>query len=319
MLSPLRADKTVAVPEAALFALGAAAGLAVAAVAGLFSVVSADRTAPEAEFAASPIIMERLDAPGFGRREYPLREFARAEGPARKPLIAVVIDDLGLSEAAYARAQRLPGPITLSILPYGERAVSQALSATAAGYEVIAHVPLEPDGNEDAGPGALRVDQPTERLRALIAAHVRAVPGAVGANGHMGSRFTADRGAMRILIEEIDRRGLLFLDSRTTAETAALQAAADVGARILTRDVFLDDADDREAIKEQLRALESLAMEQGFAVAIAHPRVETVAALGPWLATAPSRGFELVTLTELAARTGSSPALVATTPAPALR
>ncbi|MEL6365493.1 MAG: divergent polysaccharide deacetylase family protein [Pseudomonadota bacterium] len=306
----------------ALFAVGAAGGLALAALAGAFSAVSASRDAAPAE-ASGALTALRFDAgPAVpASRNAALSEFQAAAPPAPsgRPRIAIVIDDLGLTEEADARIRRLPGALTVAVLPYGPRARAQALAASAAGREVIVHIPLEPAGEETAGPGALRTDHDSARLRRLVEAHLAAVPGAVGANGHMGSRFTADRGAMRILIGEIDRRGLFFLDSRTTAATAAPAAALDVGASILTRDVFLDDDPAEEAVRAQLRALEEIARQDGSAIAIGHPRPQTIAALGPWMATAPARGFDLVLLSELEREGATGPALLAATSVPDLR
>ena len=39
--------------------------------------------------------------------------------------------------------------------------------------------------------------------------------GYIGVNNHIGSRFTRDAGRMKIVLSELQRRGLLFLGSRT--------------------------------------------------------------------------------------------------------
>ena len=51
------------------------------------------------------------------------------------------------------------------------------------------------------------------------------VPYRKGVNNHMGSRFTADRDLMRVLLKPVKDRGLFFVDSRTTAKTVALDEA----------------------------------------------------------------------------------------------
>lgn len=47
-------------------------------------------------------------------------------------------------------------------------------------------------------------------------------------------------------------------------------------------------------VKSQLALVERIARETGYAVAIGHPRKETLEVLGPWLTSAPARGFDLV-------------------------
>ena len=46
-------------------------------------------------------------------------------------------------------------------------------------------------------------------------------------------------------------------------------------------------------------AVSRIARETGYVVAIGHPRPETMEVLGPWLTTAPARGFDLVFASEL--------------------
>ncbi|MEM9421376.1 MAG: divergent polysaccharide deacetylase family protein, partial [Pseudomonadota bacterium] len=70
----------------------------------------------------------------------------------RRPKIAVVIDDLGLSWSAFRAANSLPGPITLAFLPYGNDAQAM-LDATHSEHEVMLHLPMEPRSRvADAGP-----------------------------------------------------------------------------------------------------------------------------------------------------------------------
>ena len=93
--------------------------------------------------------------------------------------------------AATRRAIALPKAMTLSFLPYGDDTPALARAGGRAGHQVIVHVPMEPEGREDPGPMALRTDLSAgENLRRLDWALSR-VPGHVGINNHMGSRFTA--------------------------------------------------------------------------------------------------------------------------------
>jgi hypothetical protein len=49
----------------------------------------------------------------------------------------------------------------------------------------------------------------------------------------------------------------------------------------------------------QLALVEDIAARTGFAVAIAHPRPATLDVIGPWLTSAPARGFKLDTVEAL--------------------
>jgi len=292
-----------------LYAAGAAAGLAVAALAGLFSLVGAET--PTAPQIGSPPAAGRLFEPERLAAAAVDAELARPSPGARRPMVAIIIDDLGLSDAAYQRLSRLAGPLTISVLPYGDHARDHAIRAARDGREVFLHAPMEAS-EADAGPGALRLDASSQRLRSRVRDQLAAVPGASGVNGHMGSAFTADRGAMRVVLDAVTAEGLFFVDSRTTPDTAAAAAAADLGIAILARDVFLDDDPSVDAVRGQIRELEALARSRGYAIGIGHPRTATVEALAPWLATAPARGIEVVTVGELSRRLSlASPAALA--------
>ena len=81
------------------------------------------------------------------------------------------------------------------------------------------HLPMEPSGRNDPGPGALLLSLSDSELRQRVTAALDSFDGYVGANNHMGSRFTAFRPGMETALRQFKARGLLFLDSRTTAQS----------------------------------------------------------------------------------------------------
>jgi polysaccharide deacetylase 2 family uncharacterized protein YibQ len=213
--------------------------------------------------------------------------------PGRIP-VAIVIDDVGVDRPRSERAAGLPAPLTLAFLPYARHFEAQIAAAHARGHEILVHVPMQPVGAEDPGPDALTVAlDATEIRKRLSAALDRAGP-AVGINNHMGSRFTVDRDAMRPVLEELQARGLLFLDSRTAGGSVGPSLARTLAVPYATRDVFLDNDATMTAVEARLAELEAVARRQGHGIAIGHPHDATLAALAAWLPTAASRGFALV-------------------------
>ncbi|MGV8630266.1 divergent polysaccharide deacetylase family protein, partial [Pseudomonas aeruginosa] len=85
------------------------------------------------------------------------------------------------------------------------------------------------------------------------------VPFVQGLNNHEGSRMTAVRPAMAWLAEELQRRGLYLVDSRTSAATVAASEAQRIGLASVSRDVFLDNEATPEAVSAQLQAGVALA------------------------------------------------------------
>ncbi|MCW5723718.1 MAG: divergent polysaccharide deacetylase family protein [Maricaulaceae bacterium] len=217
------------------------------------------------------------------------------------PMLAIVIDDLGVDAARSERTLALPVPLTAAFLPYGAATSALAQDAAARGHEVILHMPMQPQGEADPGPGALLAGQGPQEMQARLAAALERVPGAVGLNNHMGSLVTRDAGAMRAALAPAAMQGLYFLDSVTTPGSRAAAAAEGLGMAALRRDVFIDHADDPAAIRAALDAAERLARERGFAVAIGHPREATLSVLEDWLPGAQARGLRFVAVSEVIA------------------
>ena len=260
---------------------------------------------PEAPEARAPAAAVEQPAPPIEFLEdLPAwRRYAVAIGEARGPLIALVIDDMGMARAWSQQVVGLLGPLTLAYLPYAEGLPEQTEQARLAGHELIVHLPMEPDDpTADTGPNALTTDLDDDEIRDRLAWSLDRFGGYVGVSNHMGSRFTGDARAMAVVIDEVVARGLLYLDSRTTAETVGEDMARDAGVPTTRRHVFIDNEADEDAIAARLADLETLARKQGYAVGIGHPRPETIAALARWLPALGARGFTLAPLSAIVAR-----------------
>lgn len=221
----------------------------------------------------------------------------------RRPRIAVVIDDMGFDRINSARALRLPPAVTLAYLPFAPDVATQVRRARLKGYPVMLHLPMEaPDHGGKPGINVLSVASGPEKLRRQLTEILGRFGGYTGVNNHMGSKFTRDRERMDIVVAELKRRGLFFLDSRTSGSSVGAAAAAGAGIAHATRDVFLDHDVDPKKIQERIAETEHIARETGQAIAIGHPRTATMNALGPWLAGLKARGFDLVRLDTLLKR-----------------
>lgn len=229
-----------------------------------------------------------------------------APRPARAlpapPMIALVIDDIGPARHWSERALALPAAVTLAILPFEDDAPAWTRQAKAGGHAVLLHMPMEPKGLENPGPGALLEALDPARNQARLAAALARVPGAIGINNHMGSRFTACAPCVREVAPVLASRNLVFLDSLTSPASAAGREIAKAGVPVIRRDVFLDDDNDPAAIRRQMRRAEARARSQGVAVVIAHPRPHTMQALAPWLRHLRESGIALVPLPAAMAR-----------------
>lgn len=219
-----------------------------------------------------------------------------------RPLIAIVIDDLGNSSTQLSRLLKLAAKPTLAFLPYPAGTPALAKRSAALGYEIFLHMPMQPEGTQDPGPDALLVGLSDEAIVERLRAAFARVPGAVGMNNHMGSAFTSDRPGMDLVLREVERRGLVFVDSRTTSTSVVPAAAALSGVVNTTRDIFLDHDPSAKAIHQQLSRLEEIARQYGSAVAIGHPYDNTIDALETWIPQALARGFRFAPVREIIAK-----------------
>jgi polysaccharide deacetylase 2 family uncharacterized protein YibQ len=232
------------------------------------------------------------------------RRYAVAPPPVDgRPMIAVVLDDVGVVRRNADLAMALDPPVTLAFMSYANGVGEMVAEARARGHEIMMHVPMEPlDRSEDPGPNALLAGLPADELARRIAWHLSRFDGYVGINNHMGSRFTADAPGMGQVMAALKARGLLFVDSRTSPQSVGVDTARSAGVPAASRDVFLDNELDAREIGARLADLEHRARQHGAAIGIGHPHPETVAALRRWLPEARARGFVIVPVSTIVAR-----------------
>ncbi|MEE8392945.1 MAG: divergent polysaccharide deacetylase family protein [Rhodospirillales bacterium] len=216
---------------------------------------------------------------------------------AGKPMIVLVIDDMGVDRRRSAEIISLKGPMTLSFMTYAPNLAQQTKAASDHGHELLLHVSMEPSNAKlDAGPNVLLTGTGEDEIRRRLQWGFSRFSTYVGVNNHMGSRFTSDSPGMTVVMSEIKRRGLLFLDSRTTPQTVGADLARRMGVPYAERNIFLDNVNEETAVKARLAETERLARRKGMAIAIGHPRDGTIKALSKWLPEIEGRGFQLVPL-----------------------
>lgn len=196
--------------------------------------------------------------------------------PRRAARAAIIIDDCGNNWTHAEGFVRAPAPITLAILPHLPYTRQIAREANGAGKGVMLHFPMQAVGPINPGPGTLREGMSDAETQSLIRENLEAVPYLQGVNNHEGSRITADEHALAMVMKAVQERGLFYVDSMTTADSRGSAVAARLGLRFAERDVFLDNVDDVDAIKAQIRVLIEEARERGTALGIGHARPNTL-------------------------------------------
>ena len=221
--------------------------------------------------------------------------------PDARGKLAILLDDAGQSTDLLAAAVGLPDQVAVAVLPFLPHSAEVADAMHQGGHEVWLHLPMEPEGypDNDPGPGAVFVGMTDSEIRSAVHAAVNSVPHVVGVNNHMGSRATADLRVMTWVMQELHARNLAFVDSRTTRDTVAEDAARTLGVPSNRRHVFLDNQRSTASIRKQLEEAVELCRLEGEAIAIGHLDPVTVQVLADELPTLAKRRADLVPLTAL--------------------
>jgi polysaccharide deacetylase 2 family uncharacterized protein YibQ len=207
--------------------------------------------------------------------------------------VAIIIDDVGLRRNAidvFWAVKSLRNRLTWAVIPGTPHAVSLAKELLAHGETLLFHIPMEsmdPKQMTASLEPYLRVSDSAEKIQNTLALRLGQLPAGVanrihGLSNHQGSRFSTRPKAMGALMGELKRRKLFYVDSRTTAETIAEQAARKHQVAFAQRHVFLDNVVKVPAIRAQLQELAERAQQNGKATAIGHPFPQTAIAIAEW-------------------------------------
>ena len=250
---------------------------------------------------------------------WPLDVYAKPFNRAdKRPRIGIVVTGLGLSDAATESAiQGLAGGVTLAFAPYSSRLNEWIRLARAGGHEVLINIPMKPVNYPayDPGPQTLLTSlNANGNLDRLFWALSRAT-GYVGVIDFLGSRFTASRKHMRPVLDAINKRGLLYLDSGSTTRSIAPAVARELNMSFAVSTLTLDERASRKDIDRKFGELERRARREKQAIGIASPYPVTLERIASWSRQLRARGFVLAPISALTLNpTTASAATPAKTP-----
>ena len=199
-----------------------------------------------------------------------------------KPAVAFIIDDWGYNKRYIDLVSEINRPLTISILPNlrYSRYVAEEISKRSEMYDIILHLPLESKSNRTVEANTIRCEMDKEKILSILDSDIESVPGLVGVSNHQGSKATEDERVMKVILEELRKRELFFVDSFTSPDSVCLDVTKSLGIKFASRDVFLDITDQTDLenfesyIKGQIQELADLAVETGSAIGVGH-NIET--------------------------------------------
>jgi len=213
--------------------------------------------------------------------------------------IAIVIDDWGYNLNNMPIANQIRLPFTASILPNLPYSEEVAARLHKKQVEIILHLPMEPHEEYGLEKNTLTTSLPDEQVRTILRSDLANIQFAQGVSNHMGSKATEDERLMSVVLKELKKRGLYFLDSLVSAHTVCAELAPTIGVRFAKRDIFLDNTQDPTYIWSQIHKLKKKAKMYGHAIGIGHDRKNTLKVLKEAMPQLEKEGYRFVYLSEV--------------------
>jgi polysaccharide deacetylase 2 family uncharacterized protein YibQ len=121
----------------------------------------------------------------------------------------------------------------------------------------------------------------------------------VGMMNYLGAKLGGDADALQPVLEEIAKRGLLYLDDGSAFSSKAKPTAKNAGVPFLQGNIVIDDGRSDALIQKNLKALEKLARRRGHAIGVASAFPRSVKQIALWIKQAEKRGIEIVPVSAL--------------------
>jgi len=232
----------------------------------------------------------------------PMEQYARPWSGARGTRVAIVVGGLGLSQTGSQKAIRdLPPEVTLGFAASGNSLQRWMQDARREGHEILLQIPLEPFGypGTNPGPDTLLAGDPAKVNIDRLHRSMAKITNYTGVMNYLGGRFLAEQSALEPVMRDIGKRGLLFLDDGSSAQSLSGGIAKAISAPQGFADVLLDGEVTEASILRKLDDLERIARRNGQAIGVASAFDESIAAISKWSREAGGRGIEIVGVSAL--------------------
>lgn len=212
--------------------------------------------------------------------------------------IAIVIDDWGYNRTHCKFLSELPIPAGVAILPHLPYSLDVVQCAVESGKEPMLHLPLEPHNMREAYEQdyLLTTEMSPSVVKKQLVKILNEMPGIIGVNNHTGSKGTEDDVLVTLILAEIKRRGLFFVDSFTSERSVCGEVAKKLRMRIARRDVFLDNRNERSAIEHEFANAARIAKNRGHVLVIGHDRALTLQIIKEQVKKLQTQGYEFISI-----------------------
>jgi hypothetical protein len=241
--------------------------------------------------------LPRISVDGATPASVYARPLSTREADPAVAKIAILVGGLGLSASGTSLAiASLPEQVTFAFAPYAQNLQEWVDRSRRDGHEVMLQLPMEPFDYPDNDPGPhtlLTTLAPPENVRRLEWLLSR-VTGYFGISNYMGAKFTAAPDALRIVLNQINMRGLAYVEDGSSSRSNSPQMARQIGLDATTADLIIDTLPSADAIDTALQRLETMALERGVALGAATGLPVTVERIAAWAKRLEAKGILLV-------------------------
>jgi uncharacterized protein len=214
-----------------------------------------------------------------------------------RPRIAILLGGMGLNPRLTARAiDELPGDISFGFAPYGDNLQQQVNDARGNGHEIMLQVPMEPVGfpGNNPGPKTLLADAPAKENIDSLQWHMSRFAGYSGVMNYMGARLLVSEAAMKPVMDEVKKRGLVYLEDATVNLTLSPKIVDEANLPMRRADLVIDAEATAPAIAEALQKLEEKAAANGYAIGTGSGLEVTIDTVAEWSKSLQEKGILLV-------------------------
>ncbi|MEN2984101.1 MAG: divergent polysaccharide deacetylase family protein [Dictyoglomaceae bacterium] len=222
----------------------------------------------------------------------------------KKPLLAIVVDDITEKNYWTDRLFSLSYTLNLAIIPTSK--VGELLKETKKkNWYAIIHLPMEsisyPKDAKYLVSYSILQGMNKEEIEKIVNKSMEYFEDypIEGINNHMGSKVTSDPETMRNLFKVLKEKKLFFLDSKTSYKSVGKRIAREVDIPFLENDLFLDHENDKEMIRKRFQQSIDIAKKKGKAIVICHIRPKTIEVMEELEKENFFRDVELVKLKDL--------------------
>ncbi len=229
----------------------------------------------------------------------------------KRPRVALLVTGLGLDqELTQAAMDRLPGAVTLGFDPYASGLKDAVAHARSLGHEALIGLPMEPPDypRQDPGPLTLLVSLDATDNMARLDKLMGASTGYVGLVAIMGERFTAEQASLLPILQNLQQRGLMFVNNQPPDSSATARLASQLKLPWAAANRAIDAESDPAAIDQALAALEAAAVRNGVALGIAALSPALIDHATPWATALDGKGLALAPASAIANRQTIPPA-----------